>query len=194
MLGAEHLVVWDQAAAARPSSRAAVLAYGFGGAASLQESAAGPIGARDAYLLAVHRAAFTLTCRRPSAVDVATAWSAAVSPDDARRRLCRACLDAHATDGDLLEDLDENVIAVVSAALATEDPLADIRFALACPACAQAWEALFDPPRVLWRAFDAWARTAMADVSRLAREYGWSEQDILAMHPSRRRFYLDAAL
>jgi hypothetical protein len=46
---------------------------------------------------------------------------------------------------------------------------------------------------VLWRALDRWARTALDEVRRLARGYGWSEQDILAMHPNRRRYYLERA-
>jgi hypothetical protein len=237
MLGAEHLVVWDKVTAAPPHGRAVGLAYGFGGASSPHAAATWAIGERDAYLLAVHRAAFgdqldllapcpacseaaafevsidlllsqagrtdwplrirhqdsTLICRRPAAADVAAAWAAAGSLEEARRRLCEACLDVHVADGDRLENLDENVIAAVSTAMADADPLADIRFTLTCPACALAWDALFDPPQILWRAFDAWAHTALIDVTQLARAYGWSEHEILAMHPSRRRFYLDAA-
>jgi hypothetical protein len=237
MLGAEHLLIWDQAMLARPSSRASILARGFS-AASSTEAAAWPIGERDAYLLSVHRAAFgdrldllancpscaepaafevsiaallqqrgtsewplrvefgslTLICRRPNAADLAAAWANTDSLEEARRRLFVACVDGRSAGDEPLDpgQLDESAIAAASAALAGADPLADIRFALTCPTCATAWEALFDPPRVLWRAFDAWARSALYDVRQLARSYGWSERDILAMHPSRRQFYLDA--
>jgi hypothetical protein len=238
MLGAEHLLIWDQTALARPSSRALILACGFCGAPSLDAAATWPIGERDGHLLAVHRAAFgdrldllaycpscaepaafevsiealvapheaadwplriefedtALICRRPNAADLAEAWSGTDSLEEARRRLYRACIEVHGPDGDALDvEPPDEAVAAVSAALAEADPLADIRFVLTCPACSGTWEALFDPPHVLWRAFDAWARTTLYDVRQLARSYGWSEREILAMHPSRRQFYLGVA-
>jgi len=239
MLGADHLVIWDQAALARPTSRAVILARGFCGAPSFEAAAAWPVGERDGNLLAVHRTAFgdrldlmascpscaepaafdvsieallaqhgasewplriefqdvVLVCRRPGAADLAAAWAGSETLDEARRRLCHACVEVLGPDGQALavERLDDAAIAAAGSALADADPLADIRFVLTCPACAATWETLFDPPHALWRAFDAWARAAMYDVRQLARSYGWSEREILDMHPSRRQFYLDAA-
>jgi hypothetical protein len=237
MLGPEHLLIWDQAALARAWNRPILLARGFAGVPS-SEATGWPVGERDAYLLAVHRAGFgdrlallascpackepasfdvsitalltqttaqawpltishngmELTCHRPSTTDLAQAWSNDAALPEARRRLCRACIVAHRADGKpiAVDDLDEPAIERASAVLSEADPLSDIRFALTCPACEKAWEALFDPPHMLWRALDAWARTSLNDVRELARAYGWSESEILAMHPSRRQFYLDA--
>lgn len=134
-----------------------------------------------------------LTCRRPAHADLAAAWMAS-SLEAARHRLCRACIEARTATGDpvAFEALDETALAAAATALAEADPVADIRFSLACPACATTWQALFDPPQILWRAFDVWARTTLDDVCQLARLYGWSERAILDMHPSRRRYYLDA--
>jgi hypothetical protein len=150
--------------------------------------------AAQAWPLHIDHNGIAITCRRPSTADLAQAWSNDVSLPEARRRLCRACIAAQREDGEPVDfdQLEDAAIEAASAALSEADPLADVRFALTCPICANQWEALFDPPHALWRALDAWARTALNDVQQLARAYGWSEAEILAMHPSRRQFYLDA--
>ena len=79
----------------------------------------------------------------------------------------------------------------VAAAMAADDPEADIRIALACPACGAAQERVFDIVSYLWSELDDWAQRLLADVHRLASAYGWSERDILALSPARRRLYLD---
>jgi hypothetical protein len=133
-------------------------------------------------------------CRRPVTRDLAAAWAGTILLEEARRRLVQACVRAEESDGAASDGdtIDEAAVEAVCTALAAADPKADIRFALTCPACACAWEALFDPPYVLWRALDAWARTELDDVRRLAHGYGWSERDILSMSRPRRQFYLDA--
>jgi hypothetical protein len=134
-----------------------------------------------------------LTCRRPSTLDLARAWAEGGSLEEARRRLIDACVSF--TTEDAAESLSLTLAAIdaASAALDAADPRANIAFGLTCPACTAAWQAPFDPPSVLWRALDRWARSALDEVRRLAQGYGWSEQDILAMHPNRRRYYLERA-
>jgi len=147
----------------------------------------------QAWPLIIDHNGIALTCRRPSALDLVQAWSNDASLPEAYRRLCNACIAAQRTDGEPVDfaELDEAAIEAASRALGEADPVADIRFALTCPGCAKEWAAQFDPPHALWRALDAWARLALNDVRQLARAYGWSEAEILAMHPSRRQFYLD---
>lgn len=77
------------------------------------------------------------------------------------------------------------------AAMADHDPLADLQLAVECPSCRHAWSASLDVAGYLWEELDDWAQDLLAEVHVLARNYAWSERDILAMAPARRRFYLD---
>jgi hypothetical protein len=63
---------------------------------------------------------------------------------------------------------------------------------LACGVCGHEWRAPIDIESVLWRDIDAWAVRRLDEVHRLAAAYHWSEHDILALPPARRRFYLEA--
>ena len=60
-----------------------------------------------------------------------------------------------------------------------------------CPACGHAWSATLDIVAYLWDELDDWAQDLLAEVHVPARHYAWSERDILALTPVRRRFYLD---
>jgi hypothetical protein len=88
-------------------------------------------------------------------------------------------------------EMPATLVAQIESQMAEHDPLADLRLALACPACANAWAAAFDIGQYLWDSFDDWAQDLLAEVHQLARAYGWRERDILALSPVRRRFYLD---
>lgn len=80
--------------------------------------------------------------------------------------------------------------AEVEAALARAFPLLDVRFQMSCSACAENFDTRFDIVPWLWREIEALALRAIHAVDRLARAYGWSERDILALSPSRRDLYL----
>jgi hypothetical protein len=69
-----------------------------------------------------------------------------------------------------------------------ESPSAD----LTCGECGHRWRAPLDIASVLSRDIDTWALRQLDEVHRIASAYHWSEQDILALSPARRRFYLDA--
>jgi hypothetical protein len=75
--------------------------------------------------------------------------------------------------------------------LETRDPCANIELSLVCGSCAHAWAAPFDIPAVLWDEVEARARALLATVHTLARAYGWSERDVLALSEQRRAAYLD---
>jgi len=49
----------------------------------------------------------------------------------------------------------------------------------------------FDILTYLWSEIEDWAQRLLLEVHTLALAYGWSERDILAMSPRRRRLYLE---
>lgn len=110
-----------------------------------------------------------------------------------RMALLRCCIDAALHHGApvAVERLPAAVAQAVSEAMAQADPQARIELALDCPACGHAWPNLLDIAGFLWSEVDAWARRTLHDVHTLARAYGWSEAEILALTPRRRELYLD---
>lgn len=77
--------------------------------------------------------------------------------------------------------------------LEAADPLASVAFEVACPHCAHAWQAPFDAGSALWAHVQSAAGRLLAEIDALARRYGWSEQQILSLGPTRRRAYLQLA-
>jgi hypothetical protein len=79
-------------------------------------------------------------------------------------------------------------------ALDSADPCMDLTLDLSCPACNHAWSAPFDVPAFLWDEIEVRARRLLDEVHALARAYGWSEAQILALSDARRRAYLERVL
>jgi hypothetical protein len=106
-------------------------------------------------------------------------------PGRLRQALLRRCLPAgiEAKPGEL---------GLIEQALAELDPAAEILLDMTCPACRSTWEECLDPPAILRSHIEAEARRLLGEVAELARLYHWSERDILALPPARRRFYLEA--
>ena len=88
---------------------------------------------------------------------------------------------------------DEQLPALESA-LTARDPLAEVRLEFSCPACGHGWSDLFDIAAFLWDEIDEHAVRLLGETDMLARTYGWSEGEILAIPPRRRQIYLDFAL
>ncbi len=107
--------------------------------------------------------------------------------------LLRRCVIAVERDGQALAptQLPDELRRRLGDAMAEHDPLADLRIGVACPACGHAWSASLDIVAYLWDELDDWAQDLLADVHVIARHYAWSERDILALSPLRRRYYLD---
>jgi hypothetical protein len=104
--------------------------------------------------------------------------------DDARRVLLECC-----GAGDLPAEQTRELAAL----LADADPQADIRLALPCPGCGEEGELPLDLADHVWRRVELTARRLVGEVHALALAYGWSEPDVLALPPSRRRLYLELA-
>lgn len=127
-----------------------------------------------------------LTFRSPSSADLEAAWTSS-SPETFNDRLLQACLDA--APSDLAPATVDRVIAAIEAA----DPLSVIWLDLACVACGHKWRGVLDIAVLLWQELDRWASTTLAEIAHLSRTYGWSEAEILAMSPTRRRRYRELA-
>ena len=126
--------------------------------------------------------------RLPNSLDLA-----AVPPGAAARRAVLArCLVSAQRHGepDAVDGLPEPVLAMVEARMAEADPQAQLNLRLACPSCLARWETEFDVASYLWVEVQSLAGRLLREVHQLARAYGWSEGDILALTPTRRAAYL----
>ncbi|WP_313494340.1 hypothetical protein [Achromobacter animicus] len=152
----------------------AAMAFDLDVAALLETVSAPPERASDEPMFDAHGAAWRL----PSSRDQAKAAMAADS-DTALAQLLRACRvgappDASLPQGAALDDIEARMEAL--------DPAANIELSLRCADCAQAWDDI-----------SLCARGLLRDVHRLARAYGWTEPQVLALGPARRAAYLELA-
>jgi hypothetical protein len=90
-------------------------------------------------------------------------------------------------------ELPPEVVAAVAERLEACDPQAETPLALACARCGHRWQLLLDIAAFLWSEVAALAERLLLDVHALARFYGWSEAEIIAMSAARREFYLEHA-
>jgi hypothetical protein len=125
--------------------------------------------------------------RVPTSRDLA-AVAGESDPDAAALRLLeRCCVTPADSPPTLLVDLRERI----EAALETLDPAADLSLALACQRCGDRSVAGLDIAALLWDELDTRARALIGEVHGLARAYGWTEPEVLALSPQRRAVYLD---
>lgn len=132
------------------------------------------------------------TARLPDTLDLA-AIAAAPDRPAARRALLERCVTEAWRAGTRVaaQDMPEDAIAMLDACLAEADPQAASNVAVECPACGARAELAFDIAVYLWTEIAAEARRLLRDVDALARAYGWSEGEILALSPARREAYLE---
>ncbi|WP_394437033.1 hypothetical protein [Streptomyces sp. SGAir0957] len=168
------------------------------GGGPLREDGGGPLRADRGGQLRVDEDGWSVTFRLPTAGDLAAVEAA--EPDDparARSLLITRCAVAAERDGspvavgELPALLPERVRHRVAEAAAQADPGADVLLNVACPDCGHHTRAELDIASYLWTELDAWARDTLLDVHLLATAYGWSEPEILALSPLRRRYYLE---
>jgi hypothetical protein len=124
--------------------------------------------------------------RLPASRDLA-AIAYELDADAAALRLLDACCVARPQGDAVMTDM----LARVDERLEAADPLADPRLDVVCPACGQHIDAALDPGALLWDDVQACARGVLGQVHALARAYGWTERDVLALTPRRRAAYLE---
>ena len=125
-----------------------------------------------------------LRVRAPSLRDLAL-----VAAEVDARQAARALLSSCTLAGDAAR-IDDTALHVVEEALDTLDPQASLMLNLQCMACGHAGTAQLDPGALLWDEIEVRAQALLLEVHRLASAYGWSEDQILALSPSRRVRYL----
>lgn len=127
--------------------------------------------------------------RVPTAGDLADVAGRA----DAASALLERCCDAIGPHGEGTQDAPPAVVERVEEVLAEADPLAEVTVRLACPDCGALFDADVDPIAFVWHEVQARARRVLHDVDALARAYGWTEADVLALSEQRRAAYLEIA-
>jgi len=121
--------------------------------------------------------------RPPSSSDLLDAMTAG---DAGGLRLLARCIEE--VDGVHLEDAE--LRRAFAAAIAEADPLVEVELELGCSECGHAWTDAFDVVSFFWTEIEAHARRLFLEVHTLATAYGWTEAQILALSPARRRIYL----
>lgn len=124
------------------------------------------------------------------------------SAPGARRALVSRCiLAARPVDGEGRVDwrprprwprLTDGVLDAVAVRLGELDPQADPKLKLDCPECGHVWQSSIDIAHHLWAEIEAYAQRLLQEVCSLAARFGWTEADVLAVSPTRRRMYLEA--
>ena len=125
-----------------------------------------------------------LRVRAPSLHDLA-----AVANEPDAKRAARTLLERCTTRGDA-NALPEAALQEVEDRLEALDPNADLAFIVHCGSCGHHGAAQLDAGEFLWDEIDAKARALLGEVHVLARAYGWSEREILALNAARRSAYL----
>jgi hypothetical protein len=140
--------------------------------------------------LTVRAGGHVVRCHVPTAADLASVTSAGPqSVDD----LFATCVEEATADGRPVaaKDLPPRVRAAVESALEKACSDDETTLSLSCPDCNHRWTAALDPAAFVCAELDREALAMAREVRALAMTYGWSERDILAMLPSRRRLYLE---
>ena len=124
-------------------------------------------------------------------------------PGRGRRLLLERCvlsMDLISDEAALLKNVDDltelSLIPnadIVSQAMATADPLANIEIAVTCSECHHSWQAPFHAVTLLWQELNDWAQRLLLQVHTLATSYGWTQRDVMELSRWRRQVYLNMA-
>jgi hypothetical protein len=135
--------------------------------------------------------AYHVSFRLPTGADLEDAATVAARDGiaEAARRILRRCVARVTCGGDTVS-LPSRLERVVSTAMASRDPQAELMLRPLCPSCGAHFEALLDAASFLFDEIGARVRTLFGEVHLLARHYHWSEAEILSLSPARRHAYL----
>jgi hypothetical protein len=216
---AATLDLWQGVEGRDPVGRLLALAAAAG--REPEEVARLPLGRRDAILLELYagealdamaecpvcgeRAEFSvgtreLLARGEAAADPGPVGSVVWRPPDSRDVAAAAATgDPASAERVLLErcagsaDLPPEMREAVARAMAEADPLAEVLVDVSCPACGEGFVADLDVGAFVWAELRGRAQRLIQDVDVLARAYGWTEAEVLALGDRRRAAYLELA-
>jgi hypothetical protein len=137
-------------------------------------------------------AGWALHWRPPDSEDMAAAAACPDAGEGSALLLARCVRDAKSPAGEPVAppELPEHVVVALADAIVKADPLAEVIVELVCPQCTDAWEASLQIGAFVWARLQAAGQRLLRDVDALARAYGWTEAEILALPPGRRAAYL----
>lgn len=143
---------------------------------------------------AVEQDGFAVRYRPPTTRDLAVT-SGAGSVEEGRALLLERCVIEATRDGVRLPPaaLPEPVVDEIGARIGEIDPLVEVPVNLSCSNCDRETSVVLDIGEFFWEEVAAAAERLLYDVYRLARTYGWTEREILAMGAARREYYLGMA-
>jgi hypothetical protein len=124
--------------------------------------------------------------RAPSLRDLAAVADEADTGRAARHLLTRCTIEGPAGSVEVTDE----ILRESEEALETLDPNAELRLRMICADCGGENIAQLDVGVLLWDEIDGRARALLGEVDILARAYGWTESEVLALSPARRGAYL----
>ena len=136
----------------------------------------------------------TLVVRAPSADEVAHLARTGGEVESLREALIERCVLSCTDATGAVADIPDHAYSRIAAAVETLDPLAAISVRLACPDCGAEIDLHFDPAEFVWSELETAAQRLLWEVDQIARVYHWTESEILALTPARRRAYLGMVL
>jgi hypothetical protein len=135
---------------------------------------------------------YQLRFRLPTSVDLAALVGCSDAERGSQLLIARCVVQAEQT-GHAVEtaELPASIIAALAQAMLDLEPQAEMDIQLTCAECEHTWMALFDILSFFWNELEVQAKRLLHEVDSLARVYGWSEAEILALSATRRQFYLE---
>ena len=133
---------------------------------------------------------FEIQYRMPRSGDLAAATD--------ERALAERCVISarRIDDGTPIEvaTLPMAVLTAMGEAMAELHPAAGLHVEVTCAVCASRWDAALDVATFVATRARVDALRVIAEVHALAAAYGWTEAEVLAVPPARRRRYLELVL
>jgi hypothetical protein len=207
------LAAWEIGAARRPLDRALTIlwAAGDGDAADL------PLAERDRRLLTIRAETFGASisvlancpdCGAELEMDLDARGLADALPSEASTSDLRALTSRDLAAVSALEPEDVALTLrerlcgrpmgrpgtqELDARIEAQATSAELTTRITCADCGNVWSEDFDVAAHIWVDVENAALGLLSEVSEIAAVYGWSERDILALSPSRRKVYLARA-
>jgi hypothetical protein len=147
--------------------------------------------ARGAEPAPIEALGFTVAWRPADSLDLEAAAAGGDAESAERVLLERCVLSALGPGGPVAAaDLPRDVRAAVAGAMAEADPLAEVLVDVSCPACGAGFVADLSVAAFVWAELRSAAGRVVREVDELARAYGWTEPEVLALGERRRAAYL----